>query len=107
MNNTKMIYGLTSFLIGASTMFLLGKHMGEKKVKNNITSKIKSEIKRQENNEEHAEFMQNYSNSDNSTIFEPDDKISYAYLSKVRCNYWKARKDEAQKSKEFLENLIK
>ena len=105
--NTKTIYGLISFLtgIGASTTFLLGKHIGEKKVKKNVTNKIKSEIKRQKNNEEHAEFMRNYNASDNS-IFEPNDTIYFSFLSETRCKQWEARKNEAQKSKEFLENLI-
>ena len=50
MNKTKIIYGIASFLFGAtgSTMYLIGKHKGEKKIKDKVKENTNNLIDWQE-----------------------------------------------------------
>ena len=112
MDKTKIIYGIASFLFGAtgSTMFLIGKSRGEKKVKKEILDKVKIEVSVQQVRESVAKDMQEYEkrciNIENQRTSPLELEVTYKSLCESKYDDWREREIEAKLSKEFLQSIV-
>ena len=114
MDKTKIVCGISSFLIGAtgSTMFLIGKIKGEKKVKKDISEKINDEITHHQFKEYVAkdmiDFEQRYIDVENKIEKEEELKpvVTFKELCETEKEKWERELEEAQRSQKVLKEII-
>lgn len=105
MDKTKIIYGIASFLFGAtgSTMYLIGKHKGEKKIKDKVKENTNNLIEWQEIKIKSSETLIKEGEEDRKYHSSQPEWMNYVdELHIARC---KESLKEATETKKDLEKL--